>query len=347
MRVIAAMLLASAGPAWAEPYIAVRAGLACSVCHTNATGGGLRTAFGTLYAQRELPASRTTDAPWTGTVAPRLTLGGNARTSGRQFDTDGRDDAFAFDVDRVSLYAAVDPVERVTLYVDEQVAPGGAVNREAWARFNFAHGYAKAGRLFLPFGWRLEDDDALVREATGVNMAQGDDGVELGFTGGAWNGQVAVTNGAGGADEVDDGKLVTARMAWVSARGQVGVSAYRNETDLGDRGMLGAFFGLNTGPVTWLAEYDYIDEQAVVDSEQQVGLLEANWLLRHGHNLKLTAEAWSYRETLDDRFRLSVVYEYFPWAFTQLRVGARFRDSDDPAPALNANEGFVELHIYF
>ncbi len=332
----------------AEPYISVRSGLACGTCHTNPTGGGQRTVFGTVYGQSELTALGASEGEvWSGAVAPHLALGGDARVSARQFDTDDVDDELAFDVDRVSLYASVDPHERMTLYVDQQVAPGGAVNREAWIRLNFAELYIKAGRLFVPLGWRLEDDSALVRQATGVSMAQGDDGVELGFVRGPFNAQLAVTNGAGGGGENDDGKQYAARFAWVSSRGQLGVSGYHNDTDLAERGIAGIFAGLNTGPVTWLFEYDYVDDQGSADSEQQVALLEANWLVRRGHNLKLTLEGWEFRNGPEDRIRTSLVYEYFPWPFTQLRFGARIRDSDDAAPFLNANEAFVELHAFF
>ena len=35
--------------------------------------------------------------------------------------------------------------------------------------------------MYLPFGYRLEDDNAFVRSLSGINMQAPDEGVELGF----------------------------------------------------------------------------------------------------------------------------------------------------------------------
>jgi hypothetical protein len=49
----------------------------------------------------------------------------------------------------------------------------------------------------------------------------------------------------------------------------------------------------------------------------------------------------------ENRFRYSLVYEFFPWVFTQLRAGVRKRDSDASDPRLNTEEGFVQIHVFF
>lgn len=352
-RCLLGLLLALAAvSARAEPYLAVREGLTCSGCHVSPTGGGMRNAFGNAYAQERLPMQPLADAGadlWTGSVMNRFGIGANGRVSARYTDRSEEDDALGFAVDRVNVYGSARLNEHVLLYVDQQVAPGGSGNREAWVKIGWRELYLRAGRMFLPFGWRLEDNDAFIRRETGVTMEQGDDGVEVGWTTGRFDTQLAVTNGNGGGAEVDDGKLVTGRFAWIAGPVQLGVSGYRNDTDTIDRTMGGVFGGLRTGPVGWLAEYDRIDDSGdmTADTDGGVGLLEADWLIAPGNNLKVSVEMQHFEGDLEDRFRYSLVYELFPWPFTQLRVGFRSRDSDDPDPRFNTDEGFVQLHAFF
>lgn len=346
-----AVLALLAGAAVAEPYLAVREGLACAACHVDPSGAGLRTPFGNAFSQLDLPALPAADATWTGQLMQRFAVGGNARSAVRQSEFDDRDDALDFGVDRVTVYGAAALTDRVSLYLDQQIAPGGSLNRQAWARIDFGRGtWLRAGRMYLPYGWRLEDDTAFVRQAPGINLTQGDDGVEVGVTRGTLTWQLAVVNGNGGAPDSDDGKQFVTRAALVRDVWQGGFSAQRNDTDGGDRTAFGAFLGLRTGPVAWLAEYDRVEDQPPEDPEQKqdVALLEANLTLARGHNLKLTAEGLWFDDGEATRYRYSAVYEYFPWAFTELRLGIRLRDSDDGSAAEdNSEEGFLQLHLFF
>ncbi|MCZ6855691.1 MAG: porin, partial [Gammaproteobacteria bacterium] len=281
----------------AEPYLAIKSGHNCATCHVNPTGGGQRTVFGDLYAQEQLVASPSgTGPPWTGTIIEGFRIGGNARTGARQFDFDDRDDNLEFGIDRVTLYLSAELNEHVTFYLDQQVAPGTSLNREAWVRLRSDDWSLKAGRIFLPLGWRTEDNTTFVREATGISMATGDSGFEVGYDTSSFNFQLAATNGSGGASEVDDGKLFVARAEWSGSRWRVGACALHNNTDFGDRLVYGAFAGLQTGPVSWLVEYDRIEDKdsPFSDLTQDVAFMEANFALAQGHNLKISVEAQGF-----------------------------------------------------
>jgi hypothetical protein len=349
MRILIVIVLLMPIVAKAEPFLAVEHGYQCGQCHINPTGGGLRNAFGSAFSQTQLPA-RTAEPSMLGSLGDALTIGVDARGAARQRDNDVSDDTLNFATDRVTVYLSGKLNDAVELYLDQQVAPGGTLNREAWARFSFTNGYIKAGRIFLPYGLRLEDDSAKIRQITNINFSAPDTGVEIGHVAANWSAQLSVTNGTSGAFETDDGKMVSARFAWVQPAWRVGVSANDNNTDTIDRRMYGVFAGLRTGPVTWLAELDRIRDEnpATPTVEQDLGFLEANWKLAQGHYLRLTAESRSGRDSaIADSERYAIEYQWFPLAFTHLRAGARTNDSDNPDPALNEDEIFLQLHVYF
>jgi hypothetical protein len=342
--------------AQAEPYLAVRQGLQCSACHVNTTGGGLRNAFGNTWSQRVWPADpvEMPDLEWTGALNRYVALGGNLRASASYTDVPHQDSQSEFDVDEMRLYLLVEPLPgRLALYLDEQVAPGGANNLEAWARLRWSGDswYVKAGQFYLPYGLRLEDDSAYIRQVPGINMTTPDRGVELGWEATHASAQIALTNGSGGGSETDNGKQITARTEYVQSAWRLGLGASFNDADAGERWLAGAFAGLRTGPVAWLAEADYVSDDGLDEATRKmwVGLLEANWAFARGHNLKLTAEYFEPDVDIDEdeQNRWSVVWEFVPIQFVQLRVGARIYDGIPQNDLQNRSVAFVQLNGYF
>jgi hypothetical protein len=71
--------------------------------------------------------------------------------------------------------------------------------------------------------------------------------------------------------------------------------------------------------------------------------------VQQGHNLKLTGEYLDpdRRVAHDNKVRYSLVYEYTPFAFAQLRAGYR-KFGGIPQNAIdNRRQSFVELHGMF
>ena len=163
----------------------------------------------------------------------------------------------------------------------------------------------------MPFGLRIEDDNAFVRQATGMNFLTPDDGVEVGLELAKWSAQLAVIEGAG-ADS--DGTMSALPPPTCCRSWRVGASVNTSDDAFGDREMDGVFAGLKTGPISWLAEVDFIgDDFRPASRDLMATLLEGNWRLRKGHNLKVSYE---YLEPDDDRDedeqeRYSVVWEYY------------------------------------
>lgn len=347
-------VLAGAPPAAAEPYLAVREGLKCLMCHVNPTGGGMRSGYGAVYGQTLLaanPAAPEDLARWAALASGPIAIGADLRSTASYVDVPGGEAQNSFSNDDARGYLAVNLLPgRLLLYVDQRLAPT-AVNQEAYARIGSASGYLKFGRLYLPYGLRLEDDSAFIRRVPGINFDTPDNGAEFGLEADAWSVHFALTNGAGGGAEQDSGKQASLRVERVQAGWRAGASASVNDADAGRRRMANVFAGLRTGPVAWLAQADYVVDDGFPTGERQLlaGLLEANWQAARGHNLKLTGEYFDPdREVAEDQqSRHSLLWEYTPMAFLQLRLGGRWSDGIPQSPVQNQRQLLAEVHAFF
>ena len=358
--VVSILILVSAmSAAHAEPYLAVQQGLKCMQCHLNPSGGGERTLFGEVFAQNVMPARHvdTGDRVWTGMLNDFVGFGGNLRADAEWQQVRGRDAVSAFGLQQARAYLSVAMIpERLLVYMDEQLAPGTAVNREAWAQLWLFDKkvYVKAGQMYLPFGFRLQDQNAYIGQLVGINMTTPDHGVELGFEQGAWDGRIAVSNGASGGVESDNNKQFTGQLAYVMANWRLGVGFDLNRLAAGQLRGGTLFTGVRTGPVVWLAEIDWVSAPITVNSTarrvtQAAALLEADWLVARGHNIKVVGERLDPNRDVsgDARTRLSAIYEWTPMQFLQLRTGWRRATSQTNVDALHQQQAFVELHAFF
>lgn len=344
------------GPrAYAEPYLAVRMGLKCEACHVNPTGGGLRTDFGDVFAQTALPAHPIQGdwGLWTGEVGKFLRVGGDMRYDATVTQTPGSKSVSQFEMQQARVYLEAQVVpNRLLLYVDEEVAPGAAQNQEAYGVYwSAAHDwYVKAGQMYLPFGFRFEDQTAFKYDVTGTSMYEPDDGVEFGWLRGHWDAQLDVSNGnfagPGGA-----GKEYGLQVSYVESAWRFGLAANDDDYAQNRRRIYGVFAGTRTGPIVWLGEVDAVENEFASQrgQTQAAALLEGDWLIAAGNNLKLTYEPYDPDRDVPDngRSRWSLVYELTPIQFMQLRVGVRDYKGPRGIPAENENLMFAQLHLFF
>jgi hypothetical protein len=350
------VLLGLAGTASAEPYLAAQMGLKCGQCHVNPTGGGMRTAYGNIFAQTQLAAKKigADEDLWTGSVMKYLSVGGNARANWNFADIPNQERSNDFAVEEARAYFDFGVIpNRLSIYIDQRFAPGNSTNLEANVRYWITEGafYVKAGRMYLPFGYRVEDDTAFVRGVSGINMQSPDEGIEFGLEKGNISAQFALSNGTAGSPEVDDGKQFTTRVEYVKPRWRLGASAVSNNTDVGNRIGAGVFGAFVAGPVTLLGEVDYIDDEAIglEGRKLMASLAEANWKVAQGHNLKFGFE-WLEPDTdvdEDEQTRASLVYEWSPIQFIQLRAGVRVYDGIPQSDSQNRKTAFLQLHGFF
>jgi hypothetical protein len=348
-------LLLGCGRALAEPYLAVRYGLKCTTCHVNPTGGGLRSDFGDVFLQTQLPAHpvRGNWGLWTGEVTKWLRVGGDLRYDANFTQTPHSGTTHQLAVQQGRMYADAEVVpNRLIFYADAQVTPFPAKDHEAYAIFWSADHdwYIKGGKMYLPFGFRLEDQQAFVYAVSLTNMYSPDDGLEFGWMRGHWDTQLTVTEGtfAGGLPS-SSGKEYGLQASYVESGWRLGIAANDDDSALARRRILGVFGGVRTGPVEWLGEVDTVEYKTAPALTQVAGLLEADWLIAPGNNLKLTFEPYDPdRDTAGNgQSRLSLVYELTPVQFLQIRAG--LRDYNGPRGISSENQTlmFVQLHAFF
>jgi len=349
------VLVLAAWNANAEPYLAVQTGFKCGQCHVNPTGGGERTVFGNIFAQTQLAAHHidTGSEVWTGELSRFFSVGGDLRAQAQVTKQPGTSLTDDFDVEQGRIYASANVIPgRLYVYVDEQVAPT-SINREAYGVYwSKNHDwYVKAGQMYLPFGFRLQDQSALVQQITGINMTAPDQGVEFGVERGHWDAQLAISNGTASGPEVDHGKQYSGQLSYVEGFWRLGLAANINNAAAGNKTAGGLFGGLRTGPVSWLGQVDITDDKSLParSGRQLATLLEANWRIAQGHNLKFTYEYEDPNRSVanDAETRYSLVYELTPIQYVQIRSGFRYSDGIPQSPLEHLKIGFVELHGFF
>ncbi|MDQ2070474.1 hypothetical protein [Natronospira bacteriovora] len=324
----------------------------CANCHVNPAGGGMRNTYGNIWAQNSLPARQieTREGPWTGMLNAYAAIGANLRANAVYDEIPNQESGFAFEHEETRLYLQLSPLpDRLEIYIDQRMGPGGSSNQEAFGRYRLANRewHVTAGQMYLPYGLRLEDDSAFVRQTPGINFNTPQAAVSVGWEPRRWSIQSTVSEGS----DARRGKQLSLRAEHVRERWRAGGSLNSNHGDDGTRWMQNAFAGLRTGSIAWLAEINHIRDDNLADDtlRQWLGLVEANWLVRQGHNLKLTLEYLDPDVDArgNDRNRYSLVWECAPIPFVQLRLGARLHDGPSEIDLHNRSRYFLQFHSFF
>lgn len=341
--------LALTAPAAAgEPYLAIRTGLKCSACHVNRSGGGGRNDFGAIYSQTQLPAEP-------GAVVSRrlndvFAVGFDLRAYAAGF-VRNVEPRTTLEVDEAQLYLEARLLDRaLAFYLDQTVGPNRSAAREVFALLERLplNGYAKVGKMLLPFGTRLKDDAEFVRDRTGFTYFTPDIGVELGIEPGPFSLTVAVTNGTQGGVEDNSGKQFTSTAQVVTRRVRLGASASRNE-GLARRDVVGGFGGVSVGPLALLGEVDLIrDRTTAGTSDALAGFVEGDWLVTRGVNAKVTYGFFDRNLDVpeDQRYRMRFGLEVFPRPFIQLS-GFYLLEENIPQATDDLDRIVAELRLFF
>ncbi len=350
-------IIVLSGPAQAEPYLAVKTGHSCAACHVNPSGGGARSSFGAHYGSQILPRNPGPQAQFDGgQITQGFRLGGNLRLNASETRFDDADTGRGFNTHTGQIYVALEPANsRFLLYFDQQLVPGSARNREAFVLTRLGDNrYLKVGNIMLPYGFRLEDDSAFVRQASQFNFTTSDNGVEWGSQHGKLHINAALTNGTGSQQNNDARFQYLGRAEYIANNWRLGSGLVFNDNEGGERVLANLFGGFNFLGNTLLFEVNHIEDHSQQNAAgdnhvQLVGLLEINRQIARGYNLKLTTEYWDPDTDLDDneRTRHSLLLEYTPYASVQLRGGVRIGDDSPERVSGNFTQTFLQLHMYY
>jgi hypothetical protein len=374
-------------PALAEPYLALRNGNKCSACHVNITGGGMRTSLVAAHARDILRYPNWFDAltkpveSFDGDLNDYVSIGADLRASASLIFQDkpnangevdnnkafrGRVDEIDFNVDEAVTYLNVRAIpDLLEFYVDLRLAPSTDA-REAFGVLYLPQDfYLKGGRMYLPYGLQIQDDDSFIRggrngsASTGFDFNRYQPGFEVGWQPGPLAVALAATDGPGKRDVQVTGSIA----------GSFDGPFFIDHTFIGGSAMraggseetyeLGAFGGFNIGPVVYLAEVDFIDRH-VADSDggpkkHRGGFIhysELNYLLLDWLNVKLAFDYADFDGDLsaradDSENRVSIGLEPFLARFLQTRLFYRVSNGVESKPSHNQSVLSAEVHLFF
>lgn len=387
--VVGLLALAWAGAAVAEPYLAVREGQKCSACHVNMTGGGMRTAFVSAHAKEILRYPNWFEAltkpadKFTGELNQYVAIGADLRVDMTAIMQDkpsadgtvpnnqvfrGRLEQFDVNVNEAVGYLNVNLIpDLLNFYLDQRFAPS-LDTREVWAMFLLPWDfYLKGGKMFLPYGLQIQNDNAFIRggrngsATTGYSFNVSQPAFELGWEPGPVAAAVAVSQGVSADTDVQFSGTVSAmftelpvvRNVYIGSSGSVA-----NSSDT-ETSYFSLFAGSNIERFTALAEVDFghlsfpsSTTGQNVSSGTFIFYTEANYLFFDWLNTKVAFNYADYdgmlpRQGSDAENYFALGVEPFLARFVQVRLFYTVGNGVETNPSHNQDLWSAELHVFF
>jgi len=277
-------------------------------------------------------------------------------------------DELNVDVNQATTYLDVSVIpDLLEVYVDLRLAPTTDA-REVWGMLYLPKDfYVKVGRMFLPYGLQVQDDESFIRGGrngsanAGFNFDLREAAFQVGWQGGPWAIAAALSDGPGSRDVrittsgygmFRDVPLVDSVMIGASA-GRFGGSA--------EQFQFAGFGGFAVGRFSYLGEVDFIDRRVVSagdpsgQKEHHGGFIhysEANYLFFDWLNLKVAFDYADFDGSLSDRAddsenRVSFGVEPFLARFLQTRLFYRVSNGVRSNPGHNQSILSAEVHLFF
>jgi hypothetical protein len=291
--VVAVVALASmATVASGIPRYSARYEQKCALCHTNPTGGGLRTLYASQYlVPEEIAWSKPEKSVLEGIdpeIAKRILIGTDFRTIYTYANDDPPGSVKDFFQMQGDIYLNFQMDDQLSLYYDHGISSSYELFG-MWQGLPLT-GYAKLGRFVPSYGWKFDDHTMFVRSDLGFfPPGNSDVGVEFGISPRRFDVQFAVVNGNRGSTSDDNRKLATVLNAMYRGHTgpfgwSAGVAGYWQDGDEANYGTGGTFGYLTWRRFTWLGQVDWTldDPQGEGHTTGFVTSSEVSYLLRQG-----------------------------------------------------------------
>lgn len=328
----------------------------CRACHVNPTGGGMRNTHGREFSIEKLPMMEFRpeykEAVEAAQINRFISVGADLRFA--YLRTQGvsafQDTFFTMQAD---IYIAVTPTEHLTIfYMDGQLQ-----NREL---YGMIHGlpqnaHIKFGKFIPPYGLKLDDHTAFIREKLGLGSDTGntsESGIEVGFANELFFGNAALFNGSGPAPDENHDKAVSGTAGVKTPRFWLAGSYYHNRTGRDDatrvtRQYIGAYTAVRVWKVAFLGEWDWISEKsATTNPTGYVAYSEIFAALAQGIFGKVRYEVYDPdRDASGDRLqRITFGLNLYPYPFTELII--EYRKNKEESEVKN-DQLLAMAHLFF
>jgi len=366
IRYSAIMLLLLALSAGAVPRYSVMYNQSCSLCHNDPSGGGQRSLYGAQFFAYTDLAMKPIPMEKIGTIQPML-------NDQIQIGVDGRVQVYGLDSsgNGKTIEGITSMAMQGNLYLSFQLSPKWLfyLNKGLYAGFEIwgmghilpFNGYIKVGRTTPPYGLRLADHKAFIREPLKLGMGWYETGVEIGFHPQQFTFAVSVTNGRDVAqsDFVADtkNKAVTARTDMRFPIGQldvwVGVTGRYNDTSGERQAYRGVYGGLGLGRLCFLGEMDVHDSKPGGGATAKELCSYAELSYRIARGVLVRVEHNFHDPNLDAKTGAENMYvigaEIVPTGFMQFIPNLRIHDlkGGEEYSGEDYLEGEVQFHIFF
>jgi hypothetical protein len=348
---LSAALILAASASHALPRYTAQYGQSCTLCHSNPTGGGMRSSYATQYLVPEEIAARGRADDGLPDFDPQINdniaVGVDLRTLVFQ-EEEGSGSTLAMQGD---FYLDFMLSSEFSAYVEQALDGAGEIY--GIMRSTALEGYLKAGRFIPDYGWQFADHQMFNRryllDPQGSNNPASlfRSGLEVGVS----PGPVTATASVLGRSE-SQGDNYTGRILLQQGVGPfnlgVGGSILRQQLIDQHHRAVGGFWYVVAGPVTWLGEIDEVKQ------EGRLGKLvvhEVTYQLQRGLDLRAIYNYHDPDRSLKNgtREKYGAGVAYMPRPYFSLLAMANYWKTD-PGPQVTEDshhEGQLVLHFFY